>query len=137
MRERVLAGVLTAAAIVTMQDTAVAGRIYRWTDSSGQPHYSDKPPAVAHTMVRESAGDYRGPVHEPAQGLRPGELHALEHRSQQQHQRRRERLQQRRAESARKSKQQQYCRSLREGMRNARDHSRRKYHAGELRRNCW
>ena len=137
MRGRILAGVLTAAAIITMQDTAVAGRIYQWADSSGQPHYSDKPPAGAHTVVRETAGYYRGPVHEPAQGLRQGELGVLEHRSQQQHQRRRERLQQRRAESARRSEQQQYCHSLREGMRNARDHSRRKHHAGELRRNCW
>ena len=88
-------------------------------------------------MVRETASDYRGPVHKQAQGLRQGEVRALERRSQQQHQRRHELLQQRRAESARKSEQQQYCRSLREGMRNARDHSRRKYHAGALRRNCW
>ena len=88
-------------------------------------------------MVREIAREYRSPAHEQAQGLRQGELRALEHRSQQQDQRRRERLQQRRAESARRSELQQYCRSLREGMRNARDHSRRKDLASKLRRDCW
>ena len=120
-----------------MQDTAVAGRIYRWADSGGQPHYSDRPPSGAHTVVRETAGVSRSPLREQGPGLRPGEVRALEHHSQQLEQRRRERLEQRRAESARRSELQQYCRSLREGMRNARDHSRRKHHAGELRRNCW
>jgi hypothetical protein len=88
-------------------------------------------------VVPGIAGDSRCPVREQAPGLRQGEVRALEHHSQQQDQRRRERLQQRRAESARRSEQHQYCRSLREGMRNTRDHSRRKHHAGELRRNCW
>jgi hypothetical protein len=137
MRERVLAGVLTAAAIIAMQDTAVAGRIYRWADSDGQAHYSDRPPSGAHTVVREIAGGLRNPVRGQGPGLRPGEVRALEHHLQQQEHRRQERLQQRRAESASRSEQQQYCRNLREGMRNARDHSRRKHLAGKLRRDCW
>ena len=137
MREYLRAGVLTAAAIVVMQDTAVAESIYRWADSSGRPHYSDRPPSELHTVVRGTAGRAQGTVPVKGQGLRHGELRALEQHAQQQDQRRRERLQQRRAASARISEQQQYCRSLREAMRNTRDHSRRKHHAGELRRHCW
>lgn len=137
MRKYLLAGVLTAAAIVTTRDTVMAGSIHQWIDSSGRPHYSDRPPSKLHILVRETAGRAQGPVPVKGQGLRQGELRALEQHAQQQDQRRRERLQQHRAESARRSEQQQYCDSLREGMRNTRNHSRRKHHAGELRRHCW
>ena len=88
-------------------------------------------------MVRETAGGSRSPLREQGPGLRPGEVRALEHHSQQREQRRRERLEQRRAESARRSEQQQYCRNLRDDMHSTRDHSRRKHLAGKLRRDCW
>lgn len=44
MSSRLLLALCTALPLLIVHSTAQAGEIYKWVDSQGKPHFSDKPP---------------------------------------------------------------------------------------------
>lgn len=73
--DRLLLALLLAALSTTLN----AGTIYRWTDSSGQVHFSDAAPARNEVSTRTY--DESAPT-APVPGIRPGERRMLQRAEQ-------------------------------------------------------
>jgi hypothetical protein len=116
--------------------SARAGQVWQWVDDQGRQQFSDTRPAM--TARRLQALDLPDrPAHEPAGGLRPGEvrrLHAIEQRDA----RRRRAVTSERERSDRlQATHRATCRETRDRWRSTRDRNRRKEYSNYLRVNCW
>jgi hypothetical protein len=121
---------LTPPGIVCAMDSA-----YQWTDSQGQTHYGDKPPASSDS--RMIALQRNIPRAGSQSGLRPGEYAQLNKIQQ------RQRQQQHRAQTAgthsdrQRAARRSRCAENREMLKKSRGNENFKKHARYLRNNCW
>lgn len=108
---------------------------YQWTDSQGQTHYGDKPPASSDSRMIALQGNT--PRAAGQSGLRPGEYAQLkiiqQRQRQQQHRAQTAGTHSDRQRAARRSR----CAENRVMLKKSRGNENFKKHARYLRNNCW
>ena len=122
-------------AILVMYGTVMAGTIYRWTDTDGQPHFSDTPPPGHSTVLHESITRRETTRRRP--GLRHGERRILGLLEQEAERKRQSRKSNSQRNDQRRLELQRSCGEMRKRLRDSRDHTLRKHYASELRKHCW
>jgi hypothetical protein len=115
--------------------TALADTVWQWTDTQGQTHFSDTPPAGTTLPGRQIKFDNKATG--AASGLRPGEREALRRLEQRRTHQQQSALITRQHSDHAVAAHRATCRATRDKLRSTRDREQRKRYSAYLSKHCW